>query len=436
MPDVVLPCLDEALALPALFDAMPTRWRPILCDNGSRDGSADIARRRGVQVVEVPRRGYGAAVHAGLQASDADVLAVMDADGTLDPRQLDRVAAPVEAFEADLVVGRRRPVNWRNHPLTARTVNAVLTRRVRRGAGVHLHDLGPMRAARRESLLALGVQDRRFGYPLEELMRAGRATWRVREVDVDYGSRAAGSTSKVTGSVRGSLRALHDLGGVAARAAGPAHPQPTVVVMSKVPAPGKVKTRLCPPLAPESAATLAEAALLDTLDAVSATAGVRRILALAGECAEAEPWKRCDFTLVPQRGQGLGDRLANVLTDVHDPDGGPVLLVGMDTPQLRPAHLFAALEVLTRKPVVLADADDGGWWLIGLRDSRTAEVLRGVPMSRPDTADLTRQAFAAREVEVAALMTLTDVDTIDDAILVAAQAPASRFAHAVREALA
>lgn len=431
MPDVILPCLDEATALPALLRGIPPRWRAVLCDNGSRDGSREIALRHGAEVIEVAQRGYGAAVHAGLLRARSDVVAVMDADGTLDPRQLDRVAAPVEERAADLVLGRRRASAWSAYPVTARTVNAVLTRRVRRTVGIRVHDLSPLRAARREALLSLQVQDRRFGYPLEEVVLAGRHGWRVREVEVDYHPRAAGSRSKVTGSVRGSLRALRDLGEIAARATGPAELRPTVVVLSKAPVPGRVKTRLTPPLTPQAAASVARAALHDTLDAVQATPGVRRVLALDGD-PELIDWPTAAFDLLPQRGGLLGDRLACALADVHSPAAGPVLLVGMDTPQLRPGHLLAALAALRRTPVVLADADDGGWWLIGLRDPRHAEVLRGVAMSRPDTAARTRDAFAARGLSVGSLERLTDVDTIGDARRVAAQIPTSRFAQTIR----
>jgi glycosyltransferase involved in cell wall biosynthesis len=219
MTDVVLPCLDEAPALAWLLPRMPPGYRAVVVDNGSRDGSAAVARRFGARVVTVPRPGYGAAVHAGLLAAEPidGVVCVMDADGSFDPGQLPRVADPVRAGDARMVLGRRRPTVRGAWPAHARLGNALLAGRLRRTTGLPVHDIGPMRAAYRDDLLALNLQDRRFGYPLELLISAARAGWAVAEVDVDYGPRTAGTRSKVTGSVRGTVRAVRDMSAVLAR---------------------------------------------------------------------------------------------------------------------------------------------------------------------------------------------------------------------------
>jgi glycosyltransferase involved in cell wall biosynthesis len=217
MTDVVLPCLNEAPALPWLLERMPAGYRPIVADNGSTDGSPDVARALGARVVLVPQPGYGAAVHAGIEAAGDGIVCVLDADGSFDPAQLPRVADPVRAGLADMAVGRRRPTTRAAWPAHARLGNALLARRLRRSTGLNVHDIGPMRAARRADLLALGLRDRRFGYPLELFVAAGRAGWRVTEVDVDYAPRAAGTKSKVTGSVRGTARAIRDMSAVLAR---------------------------------------------------------------------------------------------------------------------------------------------------------------------------------------------------------------------------
>ena len=214
--DVVLPCLDEAAALPWVLSRIPVGYRAIVADNGSTDGSPDIAARLGAQVVHVPRRGFGAAAHAGLEAATAPVVCFLDADGSFDPEQLPLVVDPVGQGRADLVLGRRRPTTRRAWPAHARVGNAVLAARLRRAAGVPLHDLGPMRAARRTALLGLGLTDRRFGYPLEMVVKASRAGWRIREVDVDYAPRAVGGRSKVTGTLRGTVRTVLDMGRVLA----------------------------------------------------------------------------------------------------------------------------------------------------------------------------------------------------------------------------
>lgn len=214
--DVVLPCLDEAAALPWVLSRIPDGYRAIVADNGSTDGSPDVAARLGARVVHVARRGFGAAAHAGLEAATASVVCFLDADGSFDPGQLPLVVDPVRRGGAELVLGRRRPTTRRAWPAHARVGNAVLAARLRRAAGVPLHDLGPMRAAWRTALLELELTDRRFGYPLEMVVKASRAGWRIREVDVDYAPRAEGGRSKVTGTLRGTVRTVLDMSRVLA----------------------------------------------------------------------------------------------------------------------------------------------------------------------------------------------------------------------------
>lgn len=226
--DVVLPCLDEAGALPWVLERIPSGWRAIVVDNGSTDGSADIARGLGAHVVREPRRGFGAACHAGLTAATADVVCFCDCDASLDPTLLPAVAGAVLAGTADLVLGRRRPLTPGAWPLHARLANLELARMVRRRTGLRLHDLGPMRAARREPLLALALTDRRSGYPLQMVVRAADAGWRVAETDVPYRPRTG--RSKVTGTWRGTWHAVRDMRSVLAEppAAGPVPAAATV----------------------------------------------------------------------------------------------------------------------------------------------------------------------------------------------------------------
>ena len=207
--DVVLPCLNEAGALPWLLTRMPVGYRPIVADNGSTDGSARIAADHGAIVVDVPQRGFGAACHAGLLAASSEIVCVMDADGSFDPLDLEIVTGPVRDDSIDLMLGRRAPTTQGAWPAHARLGNMVLSAELRRRAGVPLHDLGPMRAARREGLLALDLQDRRFGYPLEMVMRASAAGWRIGEAPVPYYPRTG--KSKVTGTVGGTVKAVRDM---------------------------------------------------------------------------------------------------------------------------------------------------------------------------------------------------------------------------------
>ena len=208
MTDVVLPVLDEAEALPWVLGRMPAGFEPLVVDNGSSDGSAAVAARLGARVVHEPHRGFGAACHTGLLAARGELVCVMDCDGSLDPRELPLVVAPLAGGAADLVLGARQaePGAW---PLHARLGNRLLALELRRRSGLQLSDLGPMRAARRRPLIALELRDRRFGWPLEMVLRAADAGWRVEERGVTY--RVRTGRSKVTGTVGGTARAVRDM---------------------------------------------------------------------------------------------------------------------------------------------------------------------------------------------------------------------------------
>ncbi|MFE2632346.1 glycosyltransferase family 2 protein [Streptomyces sp. NPDC059374] len=212
--DIVLPCLDEAEALPWVLERVPPRWRALVVDNGSTDGSAELAARLGATVVRETRRGFGAACHAGLTAATAGIVCFCDCDASLDPGDLVPFVERVAAGEADLVLGRRRPERRGAWPPHARAANLALTRLLRRRTGLRLRDLGPLRAARREELLALDLTDRRSGYPLQMVVRAADAGWRVTEDDVPYRPRAG--ASKVTGTWRGTWHAVRDMSRVLA----------------------------------------------------------------------------------------------------------------------------------------------------------------------------------------------------------------------------
>jgi len=208
MPDVILPVLNEAKAIARVLARLPTGFDPLVVDNGSTDDSARVAKRLGARVVYEPERGFGAACWAGLAAAESVVVAFMDCDGSLDPAELPRVTVPVLSRAADLVIGCRRAEAgaWPPH---ARAANFALARMVRRRTGLTLRDLGPMRAARREELIALDLRDRRFGWPLEMVLKANAAGWRIASTDVTYAKRDG--RSKITGTARGTLRAVADM---------------------------------------------------------------------------------------------------------------------------------------------------------------------------------------------------------------------------------
>ncbi len=198
----------------------------------------------------------------------------------------------------------------------------------------------------------------------------------------------------------------------------------TLIVIAKAPVAGRSKTRLCPPCTPHEAAELAQAALVDTLEAVLASPCTRRVLVLEGT---AGSWLPHGFDVVFQRGDGLDERLAAAFDDV----GGPSFLIGMDTPQVTPELILTGLHALNDHDATLGAAPDGGYWGIGLRHP-DPQVFLGVPMSADDTGSAQRARLDALGLKVAELPTLRDVDLIADARAVAAAAPTTRFAAMVR----
>ena len=196
------------------------------------------------------------------------------------------------------------------------------------------------------------------------------------------------------------------------------------IVLAKAPVAGRVKTRLCPPLSPAEAAAVAEAALADTLAAVSRCGADRLVVALDGAPG---PWLPPGFEVVAQRGSGLDQRLAAAWSDV----GGPGVQVGMDTPQLLPEHLDGALASLDGHDAGLGPADDGGWWAIALRapDDR---CFLGVPMSEATTGRAQHQRLVDLGWSVALLPSLRDIDTAEDLAAISAAAPHLRTSGVAR----
>jgi glycosyltransferase involved in cell wall biosynthesis len=208
--DLVLPCRDEGPALVDLLPRVPASFRVIVVDNGSTDDTAAVARDLGATVVTEDRPGYGAAVHAGLEAATAAYVAFMDGDGSFDPTELGPLLSDVREGRADIAVGRRRPAGSGVWPWHARVGNALVVAWLRHRIDLQAHDIAPMRVAGRRALLDLDVRDRAFGYPVELMRRAVAAGWRFSEHDVAYHPRAAGTHSKVSGTVAGTVRTARD----------------------------------------------------------------------------------------------------------------------------------------------------------------------------------------------------------------------------------
>ncbi|AGZ52098.1 TIGR04282 family arsenosugar biosynthesis glycosyltransferase [Mycobacterium kansasii] len=212
----------------------------------------------------------------------------------------------------------------------------------------------------------------------------------------------------------------------------------TVLVVAKAPEPGFAKTRLAVAVGDRIAADIAAAALLDTLDAVAAAPVATRVVALTGNldgAANADDIRQRleAFTVIEQRGDDFADRLVNAHADAAN--GYPVLQIGMDTPQVSAGLLGGCARRLLAAPAVLGLAIDGGWWVLGVHSPAAAECLRGVPMSQPDTGELTLKALRHNGIEVKTVTPLADLDVIDDlAVVRDACAPDSRFARVTRAA--
>jgi rSAM/selenodomain-associated transferase 1 len=211
----------------------------------------------------------------------------------------------------------------------------------------------------------------------------------------------------------------------------------TVLVVAKAPAPGRVKTRLAADIGDDGAARVAAAALLDTLEACAAAVGPGRCrLAVAGDLesavhADLLRSALAGWSVVPQTHGGLGERIAAACAAT----GTPVLQIGMDTPQVSADVLRSTADALADHDAVLGSAEDGGWWLLGLRDPADAAAIVSVPMSTPRTGELTRQALAGVGLDVADAPALRDIDDVTDLRAVAELAPYSRTATIAAEVL-
>jgi glycosyltransferase involved in cell wall biosynthesis len=201
--------MNEDGAIGWVVERVPAGMRAIVVNNNSTDRTAEVAAAAGAMVVNETVPGFGSACWAGLQASTADIICYLDADGSLDPQDLHLVVDPVVNGTVDLQLGRRVPakgaMQWHQ-----KAGNAFLAWQIRRRSNAPVHDLGPMRAMYRAKLVDLGMTDRRSGWPLEMVLRAQRQGLRIGEVGVAYSPRRAGQ-SKVTGTVKGTMRAINDM---------------------------------------------------------------------------------------------------------------------------------------------------------------------------------------------------------------------------------
>lgn len=425
---VVIPARNEEQSIARVLDAIP-EWadQVVVVDNGSTDGTARIAAERGARVVREPQPGYGAACLRGIAALDpCDVVAFLDADFSDYPDQMDRLVDPILNDQADLVIGSRRLGNAEPGALTPqqRFGNRLACTLIRWFWGVAFTDLGPFRAIRHASLLALDMQDRTYGWTVEMQVKAAGRGVRVCERPVDYRRRIG--TSKISGTLRGVFGAgakiLKTIFAAAVRdfaQTRSSSPRRRLVVFTRYPEPGAAKTRMIPALGEEGAADLQRAMTEHTLETAAALPGVEVHIRYAGGDAERiQSWLGTGIHCTEQGTGDLGDRMRRAFETAFAEGVAQVVIIGTDCPDLSPAIVRSAFDALHRPGLVLGPALDGGYYLIGLhaRGARRAldALFDDMPWGTERVYGETVRRASNAGVRVSRLVPLHDADRPED----------------------
>jgi rSAM/selenodomain-associated transferase 1 len=443
---VVLPALNEEAVVgqqvrairahPALR-ALPVA-RVLVVDNGSTDATAARAREAGAEVVTEQRRGYGYACRAGiLAADDAEILLLMDADGSDDLDGAAHVARMVLDGEADLAMGARSGARSERGALTPQQVvgNAVGAVLLRLLYGVRVSDIGPVRAIRRETLLRLEMSEMTYGWSAEMLAKAGRLGLTIRETPV-ASHRRAGGQSKVAGTLSGTLKASARILGTIARyvrwrpaeGAGTsggipresrrARPRRALFIVARLPIPGQAKTRLGSGVGLEAAAALYGAFLRDLGERFRAAAGRDGYdlywLYSAPDGVRERAFAACvppGAQLILQEGDDLGERLWHGFQALSRRGYDDIVVVGSDSPHLPAAYVRRAFHLLATADVVIGPAEDGGYYLLGQRAaSAPVDLFTSIEMSTPRVYDQTLDLARRQGVSVAFVPATFDID--------------------------
>lgn len=375
---VVLPALNEEEAIAHVLKAIPS-WvsQVVVVDNGSTDRTAEVAAACGAQVVREPRRGYGAACLAGLAAlREPHVVVFVGGDHSDDPREMELLVTPILRDEADMVIGSRVLGNVEKGALSLpqRFGNALSSTLIRWIWRVPCTDLGPFRAVRFDALRRLAMNDLGYGWTVQMQARAAHMGLRMIEVPVSYRRRIAG-TSKISGTIRGTLGAgTKILGMIAREAMGGGRvlsQRRRLLVFTRFPEPGTTKTRLIPALGPERAATLQQEMTHHAMDVVrdwqNDPGNEVEVRFAGGSRPLMEAMFGPDMHYVEQGEGVLGERLIRAAEDAFKTGCGQVVIIGCDCPEIDVSLLRQAFEYLRTHDVVLGPATDGGYYLIGIR---------------------------------------------------------------------
>jgi len=429
---VVIPALDEQEAIGKVVSAIPD-WIDdiVVVDNGSSDGTAEVAAAEGARVIREPRRGYGSACLAGIAAlNDPDVVVFMDGDLSDYPEEVGELVAPILSGEADMVVGSR--VLGRREPgaltFQARFGNLLACILLRLLWKVRYTDLGPFRAISRDALTLLEMKDPDFGWTVEMQAKAARQGLRTREVPVSYRKRTG--KSKISGTLKGSTAAgAKILFTILTLALGQGKSQmvqgrllENLIIFTRYPEASKTKTRLVPALGAEGAAALqrrmTERLVMEAREfARNKSIGVEVWFEGGGESLMRR-WLGGGLRYIPQRGGDLGDRMGLALTRSFRAGARRAVIVGTDCPGVTAGLMRSAFEALRDRDVVLGPAADGGYYLVGVRGSAVSRavpaIFENVPWGACTVLDRTLNIAEDAGLSSELLETLDDVDRPED----------------------
>ncbi|TVS03325.1 MAG: DUF2064 domain-containing protein [Phycisphaerales bacterium] len=428
---VIIPALDEEATIARVIARVP-EWadRIIVVDNGSTDTTASTAFAAGAEVVYEPVAGYGRACLTGIAEATgkerkdkprADILVFLDADGSDEPEQMDRLVDPIASGQMDMVIGSRTLGDAAPGSMTPpqRVGNRIATFCIKTLWGVRYTDLGPFRAIRGRSLESLAMDDAAFGWTVQMQIRASKARLNTAETPVDY-ARRAGGNSKISGTVSGVFRAGKGILGCVAReymqGRSSVKPREALGVFAKYPSPGKAKTRLIPALGADGAAELHEQMLRHALRCVDELASERAVETTVWQTgAEAHAFAERfapDTPCRDQTGQDLGERMHNAFVAMLS-GADRAIIVGTDCPEISPGLLEDAFDALGRNDLVLGPAADGGYYLVGLKRP-AAGLFQGIAWGAGGVLRKTLSRAASIGLKTRLLTVLSDVDHPED----------------------